>query len=207
MLNICCVLRSGGRYTPLWVKRLKRNVEQFAPQHRFVCLSDCTIDGIETVPLKHEWPTWWPIIEVFRPGLFDGRVLYCDLADIIVDDIKDLCVDSGFIISRDPAFPGPRRFCSGVMAFDATDNELYTEFKPEYIKRLRGDQDWIAELRPKARKFPEEWIVSYKAQCKGPGKVPAKAKVVLFHGVPKPPEVEDAWVRESWDADWGLSAG
>lgn len=201
MLTIACVLRSGGIFNPQWVQRLQRNVARHAPEHEFVCLSDRSINGVKAITLAHNWPRWWPIIEVFRPGLFKGRVIYFDLANMIVGDISPLAEGVGFIIAADPAIPGPQRYCSGVMAFDADDNEIYEKFDPASIKRLRGDQDWIAELRPQAQNFKEGLVVSYKAQCKSIGEPTPGASVVLFHGIPKPPQA-DPWVQERWNADW-----
>lgn len=200
MLTVACVLRSGSIFNPRWVQRLKRNIARYAPGHRFVCLSDCDVSGVETIPLAHDWPRWWPIIEVFRPGLFEGRVIYFDLADMIVDRIEPL-IGEGFIMSPEPFVPGPGKFCSGVMSFDGNDNEIYERFDASVIKRLRGDQDWIAEVRPSARMFRNNLVVSYKVDCKK-GEPPDNARVVLFHGIPKPPEVKDPWFRKRWLEDW-----
>lgn len=174
---------------------------RFAPPHRFACLSDCDVSGVDTIPLKHDWPRWWPIIEVFRPGLFDGRVLYLDLADLIVGDLAPLASQPGFVVAPEPIVPGPGKMCSGVMLFSATDNEIYKRFDRGAITRLRGDQDWIAELRPYARKFRHDWVISYKGHCVLRKRPIGDARIVLFHGIPKPPQAEQ-WVRDLWDADW-----
>lgn len=68
-------------------------------------------------------------------------------------------------------------------------------------RRFGGDQEWIsAHLRPRSsirsRAFPRGWILSYKRH--GRFEAPAGAKVVVFHGSPKPHEVENAYVREHW---------
>lgn len=68
-------------------------------------------------------------------------------------------------------------------------------------RRFGGDQEWIsAALRPKrsvrSRAFPPGWIVSYKKHARGG--LPPGAKVVVFHGSPKPHEVANEYVREHW---------
>jgi len=68
-------------------------------------------------------------------------------------------------------------------------------------RRFGGDQEWIsAALRPKrsvrSRAFPSGWIVSYKRH--GRHGLPASARVVVFHGSPKPHEVRDDYVIEHW---------
>lgn len=68
-------------------------------------------------------------------------------------------------------------------------------------RRFGGDQEWITDaLRPKkkvrSRAFPPGWIVSYKKH--GRHGLPAGAKIVVFHGSPKPHEVGNDYVRENW---------
>jgi len=205
-LTACCVLRSGGPlYEPRWVIRLRNNVRRFAPAHRFVALSDVDVPGVETIPLKHDWPRWWPILEVFRPGLFSGRVLYLDLADLVVWNMAPFFKGKGFTIAPDPWEPGPGRFASGVMAFDAGDSALYQQFVPlagPTITRLHGDQDWITELRADAQTFDKRLCASYRGQCRDTDSIPRGARIVLCHGRPKPDVIREPWFRERWDRDW-----
>lgn len=68
-------------------------------------------------------------------------------------------------------------------------------------RRFGGDQEWIsAHLDPrlpiKKRAFAPGTIVSYKRHARGGA--PAGASVVVFHGSPKPHEVNDVYVRENW---------
>lgn len=68
-------------------------------------------------------------------------------------------------------------------------------------RRFGGDQEWIsAQLKPRRRvrerAFPAGWIVSYKRHARQ--RVPAGAKIIVFHGSPKPHEVDDPYVREHW---------
>lgn len=201
-LTIACVLRSGGKvYDARWVERLRRNVARHAPPHRFVCLSDVDVP-CERVPLAMGWPGWWSILEVFRPRLFTGRVVYFDLANLIVDAIAPFTEGEGFVIAPDPYNVGPGKFASGVMAFDAGDTEIFDRFDPSTIGRLHGDQEWIMEFRPRAATFAPGLAVSYKGQCRGHGRYPTGAVAVLCHGKPKPDAIDDAWVRDMWTRDW-----
>lgn len=205
--TIACVLRSGGRFNGRWVQRLQKNAKAFAPEHRFVCLSDVAIEGVETIPLAHDWPKWWPIIEVFRPGLFTGRVMYLDLSDLIVDRIDFLFAGTGFVIAPSPANPPPKHgnLASGLMVFDAGDTKIYDRFAGQaqsIINRLHGDQMWIEEMRPHARRFAPHIAVSFRGECQPKGGIPENAKIVFCHGRPKPDEIEERWFRERWDKDW-----
>lgn len=82
------VLRSGGEYGPEHVLAIKRQIEQWAPDARLQCLSDVDIPGVETTPLLHKWPRWWPKVELFRPDIEPG-FLYTDLDNVIIGPIDD----------------------------------------------------------------------------------------------------------------------
>ncbi len=69
-------------------------------------------------------------------------------------------------------------------------------------RRFGSDQEWIsARLQPRQpvrqRAFPPGWVVSYKTHARR--EVPPGAKVIVFHGSPKPHEVDAAYVRKFWD--------
>ncbi|KKM19122.1 hypothetical protein LCGC14_1658860, partial [marine sediment metagenome] len=79
---------------------------------------------------------------------------------------------------------------SSVMSWDAGKmDHLFTEFDESVMDRLKGDQDWITEQMPEAKTFPRDWCVSYRKSVKMFGVVPPGAKIVVFHGFPKPWEV------------------
>lgn len=186
MLTVCCVLKSGGQYTPAHVTRLWAQVEQrLDAPHRFACLSDMEVVPIR-LPLKRGWPGWWSKLELFRPGLFQDRVLYLDLDVTVVGDLRSLAFYPAlFAIMKDPWRPG---FNSSVMVWDAgMADHLYTDFDESVMKRLPGDQDWITERMPTARTFVHPLAASYKAHCRF--SVPRGTRAVVFHGAPKPWEL------------------
>ena len=59
-----------------------------------------------------------------------------------------------------------------------------------------GDQEWttyqLIQRKAKITWYPENWLKSYKFGYD------MSAKIVVFHGSPKPHEVNDKWVREYW---------
>lgn len=68
-------------------------------------------------------------------------------------------------------------------------------------KRYGSDQEWISDVvYPrrvlKKNSFPRKWIRSYKKH--GRKKLPKECKVMVFHGFPKPHEVDDDYVKEHW---------
>lgn len=205
MLTVACVLKGGGIYTPDWVFRLRNMVARnLSVEHDFVCLTDYLPDllpGVKTAGLAHPVTLtgWWAKIELFRPGLFHGRVLYFDLDTVITGDLEPLATQAGkFIGIRDWGHPG--KINSSVMAWDARAcHGIYQDLKVRTLDEMRGDQDWItAWVGPCAVTWPSEMVVSYKRHCTGGVRYPVDARVVCFHGRPKMNEVKDEWVRTLW---------
>jgi hypothetical protein len=67
--------------------------------------------------------------------------------------------------------------------------------------RYGGDQEWTSkQVYPqhdlKSHTFQDGWILSYKAH--GRGSLPQGCKVMVFHGDPKPHEVNLDYVKEHW---------
>lgn len=207
MLTIATVLRSGGIYTPDWVTRLQRQVSAHAPPHKFICLSDTEIAGIDCVPLAHDWPGWWAKMCVFQ---VPGPCLYMDLDTLVVgplDDIAAVAVGRGFTILRD--FYRPDGLGSGLMAWStcALTAHLYERFRADPaagMNRAGGDQAFVEAYMPDD--YVTRWqdvvpgqVVSWKAdRCEGGP--PPNARIVAFHGRPKQPDLPAAnWARRHWE--------
>lgn len=207
MLNVVCVLRSGGEYTPEHVVALRDGVAAHLPlPHRFVCLTDFPredgcIAGVPAAPVAHDWPGWWAKMDLFRPGLFTGRVLYLDLDTVIVGDLSDLaCYGGDFGIVSD--FYRPERPQSCIMAWEA-DNALsraiWRSFSRDPERWMHehergGDQAFIAGViyghEDRLTNLYPDQIVSYKVHVRDGDGVPDDARIVAFHGKPRPWEVE-----------------
>lgn len=191
MLTVACVLKTGGIYTPRHVARLRDQVAANMTQpYRFVCLSDIDVP-CERIPLTQEWPGWWSKIELFKPGRFTGRVLYLDLDVTVVGSLDELAdYPADFVAIKDYVDP---TFNSSVMAWVAGGaDDIFLKFTPiqqqHQMGRHSGDQAWIYAFAPRkpnaAHYFPRNWCPSYKLRCRY--SVPHGAKVVVFHGKPKP---------------------
>jgi hypothetical protein len=212
---VACVLRSGGTYTVADVRKLLGMVRRNLPVFdRFVCLADQNpkhIDGVEWLPLEHKWPGYWSKIELFRPGVFEGagRVLYIDLDTVIVGDLSDIAMRTESMIGIGDFYRRPPKknrvaFASGLMLWTANAHtEIYEEFRLKsktYMTACRyGDQQWIERFVPQAAFWQDVvpgQVVSYKVHCQDG--VPHGARVVCFHGKPKPAEVSASWIQEHW---------
>lgn len=203
---IATVLRSGGIYRAEHVRTLRAACRQWAPGEPFGCLTDTPIPGILCHKLQHDWPIWWSKIELFRPGVFTPgtRVLYLDLDTVVLGPLFDLLARPEPFLAladfyRRPPLTRTRGLGSGVLQWTADDwSELYRAFAAAPEEHMRtcgyGGDQWYLELRG-MRDQVTFWedvcpgaIVSYKVHCED-GRVPAGARVVCFHGRPKPWQV------------------
>lgn len=199
----------GTKYDTNYVIRLKRMVERnLSVPHRFVCLSDVHIGGVDCIPIfAKKWSGWWQKVSLFMPGLFPSgaRILYFDLDVVITGDID--------VLARQWASQpiimiynfGPNRshaaHNSSVMMWTSGDprlNAIYDFFSEDVMKKLHGDQCWIWRvLREDIANWPGNLIKSYKYDCRV-GQISGQTRVVVFHGDPKPHQVGDEFVRRNW---------
>lgn len=184
--RILTVFREGGDYRPEHVERLRQQCAQHAPGTEFVCLQGDL--------LFEKWPGWWAKMSLFR---YAGPILYFDLDTSIVGSLAPLleaAQKNRFVALRNP-LSTPSRFGSGIMAWSGDMSHVYHRFRrnpEEHMHRcttqaLWGDQGFIAETEvPDAHwqdLLPGQ-IVSWKVDCKQG--VPKQARVVYFHGKPRP---------------------
>lgn len=227
MTTVACVLKLGGDFDRSWVFALRAGVCEFAPEHRFVCLTDdaqlnlaadYANPPIERVELRHGWPKWWSKLELFRPDVFDGDgpVLYMDLDTLPVGDLSDLMDYAGRMAMitdvYDAAKPAAkRRLQSGVMAWTPGPHTAaiwaeWTRDPPGHMKRYRGDGEFIAAQVPDADRLQDLYpgqIVSLKREAKkGP---PETARLICGHGNPRLSKPAAGWAHDVWaDAKEGL---
>lgn len=209
--TVVCVLWVGDfrrrTYSPIWVQKLKAMIDRHMLGYRFVCLSNVPVRGVETIPLRDNLPGWYSKIEMFRPGLFKGRLLYIDLDVLVLKSLVPLFDHPGDFVAMKSDVERPTRIeegkrvtCglnSGTLAWTAgAADRLYTDFRRCYIEELRGDQDWITEQYRDPAFFPRPWFARLR-DC--PGGPPQDCRIL--HCMPWKNEVAAkrfAWVREIW---------
>jgi hypothetical protein len=166
--------------------------------------------GIEVVPLRHDLPGWWSKIEVF--SVPPGPALYLDLDTSLVgpiDGLADAVLNLGaneFLMLRRFRREG---WASGMMGWNGNCNWVQSRFLGEMRaggkflqdnwkiglkmngKRYQGDQSWIAKSLESVGKiiavqdvFPG--IYSFRCDVRPRMKLPDDAKIVCFHGRPRP---------------------
>ena len=189
-LVVC--MKWGTKYEPEYVRNLHAMVHRsMRGNYRFTCLTDRP-EGLDcdTIALPGNLEGWWNKVYLFKPGLFEGPVLFLDL-DVVVTGLLTPFFQGGII--NDWNLPG---YNSSVMSWTAGEHsDIWEKFTEDVPKRLRGDQDWITELG-RWETFPEGMCVSYRkhaVEC-----VPQGAIVVCMHGRPKPDEITEGWVPQFW---------
>ena len=70
-----------------------------------------------------------------------------------------------------------------------------------FTPKFSGDQEWTSAQVNQPQEllshcFPKKWILSFKKH--GRRRLPGGCKVMVFHGEPKPHEVDLPYVREHW---------
>lgn len=183
-------------YDESWVDKLYRGFKRNLTQpFRFVVFTDRArkfCDGIDQERLATKDPSYGCCIEPFRlnePSIIVG------LDTIIVrniDHFADYCLSEGRLaLPRDPY--APERSINGVALVPAGNRHIYDDWRGE------NDMEW---LRQQPTTFIDDlWpgqVVSLKAhdvRRKGL----QDARIVYFHGDPKPPSLLHLdWVKEHW---------
>lgn len=207
-LTIACVYKPGGGFSDDYVERMRESlIECVNLPYRFVCLTNQKVRGVECVPFTRQATGWWNKLELFRPGLFTGRVAYFDLDTMFVGDITDiLSTPYDFACTTDWVGRG-EIVNSTMMMWDARRAEIGAIFSAstagadeKYSKGWQrwGDQGFIQDNLPiPFVSLNQAWpgrIVSYKIHVRGlqhgrPDKVPDGASIVAFHGNPRPHKI------------------
>lgn len=194
--TIACVYKTGGDFTAEYVERLVATVSDHTElPYRFVCLTDSNEKfSCETIPLTEGLPGWWSKLELFKT--FWGRTVYFDLDTMLVGNIDPLLCYDGPVALLQDWYSEETKLSTGVMVWNSplrflypTDSEkrailqapqkMDQYFVVERLERAKWRVDNVCELLP---------IVSYKKHCRDQG-VPDDARVVCFHGRPRPHEI------------------
>ncbi|TWT55581.1 hypothetical protein KOR42_27080 [Thalassoglobus neptunius] len=221
--NVIC-MNWGTLYGASYVNRLYRMVQRHLTlPHNFYCFTNNELDldpGIKKLPLPADDLTEgtttgaWNKVYNFRPKLdgITGQVLFLDLDILIIDNI-DCFFDygEGFCVIKEWTDPNQLIGNTSVYRFEAGGHaEVYEYFmanRQQIQSEFRREQAYVTgKLREigSVTFWPQEWCVSYKHDCIAPWpwnwfqapKIPSEAKIIAFHGRPKPEEaINGTWVK------------
>lgn len=221
MLNIVCVdagnyLGRGAEYVNILADMVGRNISK-GTVYKFICFTD-TPEGIDSAvdirPLPVEGlKGWWNKLALFKDGLFPegDRILYLDLDTVITSGLDEIIkYDGEFAILRD--FYRPEGLQSSVMAWtpNSSTKRIWSNFEGAgYPEKRGGDQEWIELCLYGDSYFHYDlWqdlypdcFYSYKVHAQR--EIPKSAKMIIFHGEPRPHEVIEGWVPHIWKIGGG----
>jgi hypothetical protein len=209
MINVVCVLRPGGKvgYDATWVEKLKNSVARnLTLEHKFICLSDVDVP-CERIPLIGAGVGFWSKLELFRPKLFDGPVLYIDLDTVIcasLDDIVNKIKDQQFVMLLET---DKNVVSSAIMWWQGDHSYLWNrylemsleEIKEQYSKMPRyGDQAFIQDYTTHTLLqdyIPTKWIGWSSQPVPSPD-----TKILIFRKVSQKPStmLNHPLVQQHW---------
>jgi hypothetical protein len=195
-VTICCVLRSGGDFSPAHVERLATQIHLYSPGDcPVVCLTDMVPEiealGIcDALALQDFWPGFWSKMEVFRLA---GPVLYLDLDTTIVGPLDPLLAavrQHELIVGRDFQSSG-RRTDTSVMGWSTGLRWLYYDFAASAYAHQEIYSSTEHFVRDRGPPAPMLWqsilpghVLSYREVQNGADM--AEARVIVSHGTPGP---------------------
>lgn len=224
-MKIVTAWSGEGDFKSSHVQSLARQCEKFAPLDDFVCITPTKIDGVECWKPTHKWPGWWHKFEIFAPRI-RGTILYMDIDTVISGSLSDIVADEKLTLLRDfyragKQVPGGLRRvklkakaeglqASLMMLPEADRAEIWEDWISDPGSRMqwlcsKGDQPLLEQhFLKRAQRWQDVvpgQIVSYKVDCCGANEfqksiVPADARVIVFHGQPRPwdcPEFKDLY--------------
>lgn len=135
---------------------------------------------------------------------FGPRILSIDLDCVILSDITLLFdEDVNFKAWNMQGVP----YQGGlVLHRPGTMTEVWDKFNPISSPRraagyIGSDQAWMSYIIPAGRPVwtpRKDHVYSYKAHIRKYPELIEKARIVFFHGVPKPHDVDAKWIKQHW---------
>lgn len=216
-MNVVCCLW-GDWPAPGWgeryVARLREGVRKHLTlPHRFIVYADNPdrLPGYDVRPLNPpSWKGCLPKIYVHGPeAALEGRVLLLDLDNVITGSLDEiaaydgpLCVRAWFagwdrgevvadgdMIAFEAGAPESRCLWD-ALASDPMGVEDETGGRERFLIRGMVKPDLWQQIVPGQ-------IVSYKNHVIG-RELPEDARIVSFHGHPRPHTIKDKWLKEAW---------
>lgn len=222
-------LKHGTKYSAEYVNILYSMVTRHSTKpFKFACITE-NPTGLDSnilhVPLPYYKLTgWW-----FKPWVFSaefplvGDIMFMDLDIVIIDNIDELweyeptkfCIIKDFVKAFIPTYS---KFNSSVFRFKSHEyNWVWDKIANDLslTKQYQGDQDYITEeIKDNYAFWPDDWVKSYKWEIRDKkelisvnnklnfntiANIKSDAKILVFHGDPKPHAVLDPLIVNNWN--------
>lgn len=200
-----------------YVNNLYWGVKRFASKDfKFICFTNEAMDVDPNIELR-SFPLITksgvlPRLYMFSQdaGLFGDQVLCLDLDVVIVGSLKKLMDYNGLFCARSKFRPGEGHKLDGdVMGFRAgnvTEGIFWQPFVSDVkraVHETKGRErywmrDTIGEMADRWEHHAPGNVISYKWHVRQDRKVPEGASVISCHGIPRPHEIKDKWIKEYW---------
>jgi hypothetical protein len=214
-------MRWGDRYGPDYVNRLFAMVARnLTLPHRFVCLTDDAAGirpevecrSLPAIELADAPPhSGWRKLSCLAPELDDlGEMLFLDLDLVVVANIDCLFAHPGaFCIIENWTQPGRGVGNSSVFRLRAgAYRDVLERFRADpaqIIGSWPNEQTYLSRAVGEITYWPASWCRSFKHDCLPArplrpfkqARIPAGARIIVFHGEPKPPEAARGVWRKS----------
>jgi hypothetical protein len=232
-VNIICI-KWGKKFPADYVNRLYGMVARnLTIPFRFTCFTEIaegireevSIQALPELKLPDGIPErGWRKLGVLSEnfGQLQGKVLFLDLDVVIVSNIDCFFTQPGdFLIAHDKKRPKKLEGNSSVFRFTIGEHkEILSKFEENFDnirQEVRHEQAYLSREIYKKNMlefWPDDWVPSFKYKCapswltswfKAPG-IPQNAKIILFHGLPNPPEaikgISGKWYRHIQPSQW-----
>lgn len=216
MITVACVYRPGVHFDATYVRVMRDAVlRNLTVPHDFVCLTDSPDELPDVHTVMTQQPTWgihWNMLELFRPGLFDGEVLYFDLDTFIIGNIDFLAECHGDALLGLEDFNKPGKFASGMMRWraSAATDSIYQQYlmpgeAANYVDLPFRDEAYISHMARHRNNINLEFfqkhypgkILSYKVHILRGDSLDG-VSVVCCHGTPKPRTIQHPILSAHW---------
>ena len=168
---------------------------------------------------------WWYKMQLFNSAHFAGNLLYLDLDVVVARELNFVrdcdpqrlwgIRDFKYLQGRQAPTINSSMMWWNVQQFDWVWKQFCRESPSTVARRFPGDQDYITHSIPVQQRqfFEDRYFESYRWQCLDGGydfrrrqyakpgagvQIAGDTAVVVFHGSPKPHEVQDPTIVQLW---------
>lgn len=210
----------GTKYSDEYVRKLAAGVKRhLQTAHRFLCVTDDPIDGIETTIIKDPGLTLRPgcfarlrtFDEVWQRDIGATERIVCLDLDVVITGTLDPLFDrpESFVILQGANEKNPNPFNGSCWMLRAGAHpEIWDDFTLEAAGKTKfyafpDDQGWFWDRMPNAAGWPcgpDSGVWSFgKRGWPRNNQLPAGARMVAFPGYRDPSMFENLdWVKEHW---------